>query len=405
MKQEWKPDEMRASAEEIRGAIMPKSVTPEMVGGTLLGLVNAVGEVVEVLGEIPREHVKVVVNGYDGSNRVSGAGATVWLDVFTTKGFPAVSLPRQGLTADENGVVEFDVPHGFKYAVFSQIDGLSASFQIVGNAAGVSRKIELWNFPVGIFALGYCDIGNNGEAEDGSDYSTREVPFVTSAVSDDISELQEEAKWDIDEEKGDYSEGYDYIGILVSTPDTSFVITPNSKSEEKMKWVKARGYGSLLLGIPAINYHTERGKYTGDYDEAVVRARADMDGNMNTAMILDFCTEPTAALFAAASDYFYTGQRFLPSVGQLYLMWLNRTAINSFMTDFNELGIFGGEFALLPVIIKGTTSTWTHYESWWSSTTFDEYCSWVVNYNGHIYDSFKDSANVVRAVSAIHFDV
>lgn len=403
MKQEWKPDEMRANAEEIREAIMPKSVTPEMVGGTLLGLVNAVGEVVEVLGEIPREHVKVVVYGYNGSTRVSSAGATVWLDVFTTKGYPAVSLPRQELTADENGVVEFDVPHGFKYAVFSQIDGLAASFQLVCNAASDSKKVELWNFPVGVFALGYCDIANDGEAEDGSEYSTREVPFVTNIISDDSSEYRDDAEWDIDEENGDYSDGYGFMGILVSTADTSFVITPNSKSEERMVWCKSRDYGTLIPCMPAINYHTEAGKYMGDYDEAVARARADMDGNMNTAKILDFCSEPTAALFAAASDYFYSEQRFLPSAGQLYIMWLNRVAINALMSDFNDTGIMEG-FVLLPTIKPGTTSTWTSFEYWWSSTIFDAFRLWVVNFDGGIYDYTRYNTYDVRAVSAFHFE-
>lgn len=404
MKQEWKPDEMRASAEEIRAAIMPKSVTPEMVGGTLLGLVNAVGEVVEVLGEIPREHVKVVVNGYDGSNRVSGAGATVWLDVFTTKGFPAVSLPRQELTADENGVVEFDIPHGFKYAVFSQINGLSASFQIVGNAAGDYQKIELWNFPVGIYALGYCDICNDGEAEDGSDYYTREVPFVTSAVSDDSAEYQEDAEWDVDQENGEYSDGYGYIGILVSTADTSFVITPNSKSEKSMVWCQSRDYGTLIPGMPAISFYDENGVYQDDlWEEAVARARADMDGNMNTAKILDFCSEPTAALFAAASDYFYTEQRFLPSAGQLYIMWLNRDAINALMNEFSNMGVMDG-FSLLPTLKPGTTSSWTSYESWWSSTICTSFSSWVVRYDGLIYTSNRSRTLCVRAVSAFHFE-
>lgn len=403
MKQEWKPDEMRANAEEIRSAVMPKSVTPGMVGGTLLGLVNAVGEVVEVLGEIPREHVKVVVYGYNGGSRVSGAGATVWLDIFTTKGFPAVSLPRQELTADENGVVEFDVPHGFKYAVFSQIDGLAASFQFVCNAASDYNKVELWNFPVGVYALGYCDIANDGEAEDGSEYTSREVPFVTNIFSDDSSDYQEVAEWDIDEEAGDYSDGYDFIGILVSTADTSFVITPNSKSEERMIWCKSRDYGTLIPSIPAINYHTEVGKYMGDYDEAVARVRADMDGNMNTAKILDFCSEPTAALFAAASDYFYTEQRFLPSAGQLYIMWLNRDAINALINGFNNMGRFDG-FSLLPTIKPGTTSTWTSYEYWWSSSVFDENCSWVVTYDGYTYDSSSYTPYDVRAVSAFHFE-
>ena len=404
MKQEWKPDEMRANAEEIRTAVMPKSVTPEMVGGTLLGLVNAVGEVVEVLGEIPREHVKVVVYGYNGNNRVSGAGATVWLDIFTTKGFPAVSLPRRELTADENGVVEFDVPHGFKYAVFSQIDGLAASFQFVCNAASDYNKVELWNFPVGIYALGFSDIANDGEEEDGSDYYSREVPFVTSIVSDDFEEYREDAEWDIDEEKGEYSDGFGYIGILVSTADTSFVITPDSKSKEGMAWCQSRDYGTLIPGMPAISFYDENGIYQ-DYlwEEAVARARADLDGNMNTAKILDFCSEPTAALFAAASDYFYTEQRFLPSAGQLYIMWLNRTAINALMNEFNDMGILDG-FSLLPTLKPGTTSSWTSYEYWWSSTLCTPFSSWVVSYHGSITYYDRNTRNHVRAVSAFHFE-
>lgn len=53
MKKEWKPDELRETSEQIRLAVAPKSITPDMVGGTALGIVDAVGEVVEVLGRFP----------------------------------------------------------------------------------------------------------------------------------------------------------------------------------------------------------------------------------------------------------------------------------------------------------------------------------------------------------------
>ena len=36
----WNPEQLRATAEEIRGAVMPKSITPEMVGGTLTGIID-----------------------------------------------------------------------------------------------------------------------------------------------------------------------------------------------------------------------------------------------------------------------------------------------------------------------------------------------------------------------------
>ena len=153
MKKEGKPEELRQTSEEIRGATLAKSITPEMIGGTLSGLTEALAEVVDVLGEIPREHVTVKVRGYDGTAGVSGAGATVWLDVFSSKGYPAVSLPRQELTCDEAGVVEFDIPHGYRYAVFSQIAGLGASFQFVEVSAIESRTLELWNLPIVVHAL------------------------------------------------------------------------------------------------------------------------------------------------------------------------------------------------------------------------------------------------------------
>ena len=71
--------------------------------------------------------------------------------------FEDTAMPRQELTADADGVVEFDVPHGFKYAVSSHIDGLGASFQLVFDAVAEQRDVRLWNFPV--FAYGKCRFG------------------------------------------------------------------------------------------------------------------------------------------------------------------------------------------------------------------------------------------------------
>lgn len=400
MKKEFKPDELRQTAEEIRSAIMPKTITPEMVGGTMLGVVDALGEVVEVLGEIPREHVRVKVRGYDGTAGVSGAGATVWLDVFNAKGYPAVAVPRQELTCNDAGVVEFDVPHGYRYAVFSQIDGLGASFQLVEIAAIESRNLDLWNLPIGVHALGYSDICYDGDEEGNGSYY-REVPFITATISDDSSEYQSDAEWDINTENDEYSDGYGFLGILVSTADTSFVLTPNSLSKERMTWCKSRDYGTF---IPTMSYiNNENTDET--WEECQNRARTDMDGNINTAKLLDYCIEPTAALFCAGSDYMYSEQRFLPSVGQLYIMWLNRTPINTMMTTFNDTGVLEG-FQLLPY--TNDKGGWVcpngHYEYWWSSTVYNASCSWVVDYDGNIRYDYSSSTNDVRAVSAFHFE-
>lgn len=400
MKNEWKPEELRATSEEIRGAVMPKTITPEMVGGTLLGVVNALGEVVEVLGEIPREHVKVKVRGYDGTGGVSGAGATVWLDVFAVGGFPSVNVPRRELTANEDGVVEFDIPHGYKYAVFAQIVGLSASFQFVYEGATEERNLDLWCFPVGVWALGYCDIAFYGNDETPNEYY-REVPIVAHSFADlNGDNVTENYGWDANEDAGEEYEGCSsYDAILVATADTSFVIGQNSKSSESLRWCAPRYYGQAFPALPKINnVGTDE-----PWEDLQNRARADMDGNLNTAKIIAFCNDAPAAQFCGevlAEDYLT--QSWLPSGGQASLMQLNRDAINALMKEAN--GANGTDFVLLPTLKPGSTSSWTHYEYWWTSSQYDVYCSWVVYYNGYINNYTRYYTDDVRAVSAFHFE-
>ena len=399
MKKEWKPEELRQTSEEIRGATLAKSITPEMVGGTLAGLTEALAEVVDVLGEIPREHVTVKVRGYDGTGGVSGAGATVWLDVFNSKGYPAVSIPRQELTCDESGVVEFDVPHGFKYAVFSQLDGLGASFQLVFQSAVPERHITLWNMPVGVWALGHTDMAHYENSEDPNDTGEwyYAVPFVTNTFLEEIPE--EVYAWDVDEEKGINTEGGWYIGILVSTADTTFAIGRNSKSKEAMRWCDSEDY---FTHIPGLKYFVENDNMPYDYSASQEAARQDLDGHLNTAKILSYSPTHITARFCASQPGDHDERRFLPSAGQLYLMQLNRTAINALMTADADLGNEG--FELLPDLKPGSTSSWTHYEDWWSSTPLSCRCSWVVYYDGNIHISSRYYSHNVRAVSAFHFE-
>lgn len=400
MKEEWKPDEMRANAEEIRSAIMPKSVTPEMVGGTLLGLVNAVGEVVEVLGEIPREHVKVKVRGYDGVGGVSGAGATVWLDIFHTKDYPLTVVLRQELTTDENGVVEFDVPHGFKYAVFSQIDGLGASFQLVKTAATDRRDIALWNLPIGIKHLYRVSLHDN-------DGNTRDIPLVTDSYYDDFdredNELMSYCAWDADPEKDESFDNSLYYGILVSTADTSFVIGENSFADGSMAWCCNQDYGTTIPGIPAIDVNDTMG--LSDYElleDARNRAISDMDGNMNTAKILDYAHNPIAANYCTDYVRYMTEQRWLPSAGQMALMQLNNVAINALMTEAIK---FRRAFNLLPY--KNNKGSWQYpngrYEYWWTSSICNDYWSWGIDDHGYINRYGRTATLDVRVVSAFHF--
>ncbi len=400
MKQEWKPDELRATAAEIREAVMPKSITPEMVGGTLAGLTEAVAEVVETLGEIPREHVRVEVTACDGQSKVSAEGATVRLDVFAVGGFPCTAMPRQELTADADGVVEFDVPHGFKYAVSSHIDGLGASFQLVFDAVAEQRDVRLWNFPVGVWALGHTDLAHYGDDGWEDEYYTA-IPFVTPMRMEEVPE--EIYLWAQDSEKYPQNEGWWYIGVLVSTAETTFAIGKNSLSDKTMEWCDSRDRNTLF---PLMDYAVQKRSTAHDYDAAIEKARTDMDGNMNTAKILGFSPTHTAARWAASSPSDYDEQRFLPSAGQLYIMWLNRTAINAIIQQHTDAGEEG--FFLLPDIKPGTTDQWTQpngrWEYWWSSSVYDSLCSWVVGYYGYSNDDLSDRTYDVRAVSAFHFE-
>lgn len=207
--------------------------------------------------------------------------------------------------------------------------------------------------------------------------------------------------WAQDSEKYPQSEGWWYIGVLVSTAETTFAIGKNNLSDGTMVWCDSRDCNTLF---PLIDYHVQKRYYPWDSEAAEKQARADMDGNMNTAKILAFSPTHTAARWAASSPSDYDEQRFLPSSGQLYIMWLNRTAINAIIQQYMDAGEEG--FNLLPY--QNDKGQWQtpngRGEVWWSSSVFDSLCSWVVYYDGYIRNDTRNFTHDVRAVSAFHFE-
>ena len=374
MKQNFDTSALRQTAAEIQGAVKPKSITPAMVGGLFSALVEAQGEVIEALAALEREVVTVKVNGYDGEQRVSAAGAKVYVDIFSIGGVPTVALPRQELTADANGIVTFEVFKGYRYAVFSKIDGLGASFQYVYLAGQDTRTIELYNMPIGVFMLGYVAYYN----EDAEKY--RCVPYISDGYVEDIWGDQL-ASWDA--AQNEIIDDASYWGILVSSAETSFAIAQNSKSDKTLMWAGRSDYGHFIPTMQVIDPWVE------DYDAMVELARADFDGNLNTAKILAASNTPIAAKFATDIEDWCYGQHFLPSAGQLYLMYLNKEAINALISEANDMGF---EFAEID-------TNW-----YWSSTQANEFCAWYVNmYYGGTGNYRKYFNYYVRAVSAFHF--
>lgn len=384
MKQEFKTNELRQTAESIRDAVLAKSITPDMVGGTMLALVNASGEVIEALGNLESERVTVKVQGYNGQSRVDVTGAKVYLDQFSIGGVPTVSVPRQEFEVDENGEVTFEVLKGYQYTVFSKLNGMAASFQFAYEACQESRTIELWHFPIGVWMVGIAGYYNpNSE-------TSRGVPFITQNFVDDLFECQEVA-WEKNDDE-DLDDAY-YNGILVATADTSFVIEQYTRSEDSLVWAPNRYFGKMIPSMSAINPDFE--KFGEDYDAAwndsIERARSDYDGNLNTAKILTFCKSAPAAEYCAGLVGDIYSQKFLPAAGQLYLIYLNRSAIDALVTAANSAG-----YEYIPVS--------TDYNWYWSSTQYDEWCAWFVYMNdGLTYYYARLNLIYVRAVSAFHF--
>ena len=382
MKQNFDTSALRQTAAEIQGAVKPKSITPAMVGGLFSALVEAQGEVIEALAALEREVVTVKVNGYDGEQRVSAAGAKVYVDIFSIGGVPTVALPRQELTADANGIVTFEVFKGYRYAVFSKIDGLGASFQLAYLAGQDARTIELWNLPVGVYMYGL--IAYYVEAED----TYRCVPVITENYEEDLGSAID-MDWDVRD--GEYSEDCYYLGVLISSENTSFYIEEKSKAEDSLRWAASRQYATAVPTMPLIPIEPSKfdGVWNAAWEYAVELARQDFDGNLNTAKILAFDGAAPAAKFCESVEVYDFRQAFLPSAGQLYLMYLNKEAIESLISDANGAG---REYDALG-------------DDWyWSSTQEDEFCAWSVRMGGGgTGSSSKFSNYCVRAVSAFQY--
>ena len=370
MKKNFDTSALRKTAADIQGAVVPKSITADMVGGLFSALVEAQGEVIEALGALEREVVTVKVNGYDGEQRVSAAGAKVYVDIFSIGSVPTVALPRQELTANEEGIVTFEVFKGYQYAVFSKIEGLSASFQLTFEACQDTRSVELWNFPLGVYLLGYATYYNE------DDETMRNVAYVSGKYVDAYEDPK--AMWDARDNES-LEDAY-FQAILVATEDTAFAIA-SKRAETTLTWAANRYYGKLVPTLPAFGLIESE-----DWEAAMELARNDFDGNLNTAKIQAFCHSAAAAEFCTDTDALYTEQRFLPSAGQLYLIYINRTVINNLISTANA-----NDYEFEPID--------TNY--YWSSSQYDEFCAWYVNMgSGSTRTNVKSDDNYVRAVSA-----
>lgn len=367
------------------------------------------------LGDVALEHVTVNVRGLtiNASGEdcgISGAGATVYLDIFNAKGYPAISLPRQTLTADAQGMVSFDVPRGMRYAVSAKITGLGRSFQLVEMAGGVDRKLSLWCFKTGVmclyFAL-YRDINSPASQtyyrvvpvitpdyiqDHGGDYAN-DMALWDSANNEDVNEVID------DMSKHDQ---FDFLGVLVSGENSSFVIPKDNLAKGTLQWAPQREC-SPIPTLPDYAGWDQGHQHDGQqFEEGLLRAQEDFNGNLNTAKIIDALHSAPAAEFAPKSHR-ADEQPFLPAYGQLLQLHDAAEAANVIMQAHNDK-TGTDDFALLPFLGADNFVLPCNDDEWWSSTQYDGSRAWALApETGYlIYARCIDI--YVRSLSVFRFD-
>lgn len=153
-------------------------------------------------------------------------------------------------------------------------------------------------------------------------------------------------------------------GVVVSTDDARFVIAKDNVSTS-MKW--SSNTSTLVDGILTST-------------DATV-AKTDFVGQENTNLML--ATDTSGAGYSCANFTFPNGANgYLPALGELYVAYQNKAAIDKAMT-----------------LIGGTALGNSYY---WSSTQSSASNAWSLDWSdGSTYGNYKSRTNYVRALSAL----
>lgn len=153
-------------------------------------------------------------------------------------------------------------------------------------------------------------------------------------------------------------------GVVVSTDDARFVIAKDNVSTS-MKW--SSNTSTLVDGILTST-------------DATV-AKTDFVGQENTNLML--ATDTSGAGYSCANFTFPNGANgYLPALGELYVAYQNKAAIDKAMT-----------------LIGGTALGNSYY---WSSTQYSANYAWPLYWaNGGTSYNYKNYTNSVRAFSAL----
>lgn len=329
------------------------------------------------------EHVVVKIRGCEWDadaatdKSASVTGGKVIVKAFnpaTAENLPvqeyAIPAPAAG---EKASIVELDIQHGLHYQIHSEVEGLGASFRLVFTSSLESREVFLWNCSLGVWKASNSWLWSDSAHDGGGAYSR-----VTPVFGPSGTELSDIVNWDAD---GDlYNDDSASASVLVSTANASFLLAPNYKSSEVLTWSEMN-YGRNVPGLE--EFYETAGQ---DYTAAQERAKADFDGALNSDKILDALSEAPAAQFATESNN-YNFVKDLPAAGALFLIYQNKAAINTIITDIGNDN--------LPQIDNGY---------YWSSSAYSRLYAWYVNmYYGDVNNDNKYYKYSVLALSAFHF--
>ena len=323
------------------------------------------------------EHVTVKIAGcvWDENNSTNAyasvTGGKVIVEAWNPATAENVSTKEFDIPAPSEGshasAVEFDIKHGLHYQVHSEVAGLGASFRLVFTSSLEERTVNLWNCSTGVFK---CQ--NSWLHSDELDGYLGVFPCF--APTGEVLTLDWAA------ENGEYNDDGSSVGVLVSSASSSFLLMPDDKSENTLMW------SAMNIGrnVPALEEYYETANH--DFDAAQALAKADFDGALNTDKILEALSDAPAAKFAA-SNAEYNALRYLPSAGELFLIYENKTAINAIVTELDGEG---------PAAID------TNY--YWSSSAYDRLDAWYVGMgDGAVNRTSKNNTRSVVGVSAFHY--
>ena len=357
-------DKMKAMAEVVAGAIndIKESAKPQT------------------------ETVRVVIRGISGYDdtiqRVSMAGGTLEVELFC----PATAECKiEYYDIPSDGVVELKIPFGWHYSVCSKKPGIGASFRVSYVACQTYvRWIHLWNLTLGVYKFGCTSLWSD-TVELG-----RVAPILMSTGDLDPSDFD---NWDVgngtdddwEERNGmndvedEYVEETSSIGIVVSTADASFLVCEGAKSSETLVWSK-QAFNRTIPGLEEMYVSN-----SNDDDLAQSAAKADYNGNLNTSKIVAFLSDCPAVKFASDNEN-YQAQRYLPSAGELYVLYQNKAAFNAIQADYTDIDAIDTSY-------------------YWSSSACSPVVSWGVGMaNGRVGNGDRYISRYVLAFSAFTYN-